>query len=83
MNTATSNNNDWDRFLTAAHLGIPNQVPVALIVDSPWLPGYAGIDTRDYFLFPGSMAANQPGFIETFSRCSLDSGFLGRVWDGC
>jgi uroporphyrinogen-III decarboxylase len=52
MNTATSNNNDWDRFLTAAHLGIPNQVPVALIVDSPWLPGYAGIDTRDYFLFP-------------------------------
>ena len=42
----------WQRFLTAAHLGTPDQVPVALIVDSPWLPGYAGIDTRDYFLFP-------------------------------
>jgi uroporphyrinogen decarboxylase len=27
-------------------------VPVALIVDSPWLPGYAGIDTLDYFLHP-------------------------------
>jgi uroporphyrinogen-III decarboxylase len=45
-------NTNWDRFLTAARLGEPDQVPVALIVDSPWLPGYAGIDTRDYFLFP-------------------------------
>ena len=43
---------NWERFLTAARLGTPDQVPVALIVDSPWLPGYVGIDTRDYFLFP-------------------------------
>lgn len=26
------------------------KVPLALIVDSPWLPGYAGIDTLDYYL---------------------------------
>jgi uroporphyrinogen decarboxylase len=45
-------NPNWERFLTAAHLGQPDQVPVALIVDSPWLPDFAGIDTRDYFLFP-------------------------------
>src|SRR5512137_2339299 len=45
------NPTSWNRFLTAARLGAPPQVPVALIVDSPWLPGYAGIDTRDYFLF--------------------------------
>lgn len=45
-------NTNWDRFFTAARFGQPDQVPVALIVDSPWLPGYAGIDTRDYFLFP-------------------------------
>lgn len=44
--------NNWERFLAAARLEQPDQVPVALIVDSPWLPGYAGIDTRDYFLFP-------------------------------
>lgn len=49
--TLSSNATAWNRFLTAAHLGRPDQVPVALIVDSPWLPGYAGIDTRDYFLF--------------------------------
>ncbi len=42
----------WERFKQAAYLQEPDQVPVALIVDSPWLPGYAGIDTRDYFLFP-------------------------------
>jgi hypothetical protein len=34
----------WERFKQAAHLGAPDPVPVALIVDSPWLPGYAGID---------------------------------------
>ena len=45
-------NQNWERFLTAARLGTPDQVPVALIVDSPWLPGYVGIDTRDYFLYP-------------------------------
>jgi uroporphyrinogen-III decarboxylase len=37
----------WERFKQAAHLGAPDPVPVALIVDSPWLPGYAGIDTND------------------------------------
>jgi uroporphyrinogen-III decarboxylase len=42
----------WDRFKEAARLGDPKPLPVALIVDSPWLPGYAKIDTRDYFLFP-------------------------------
>ena len=43
---------DWQNFKTAAQLGTPPEVPVALIVDSPWLPGWASIDTRDYFLFP-------------------------------
>ncbi len=43
---------NWQDFQTAAQRGTPARVPVALIVDSPWLPGYTGIDTRDYFLFP-------------------------------
>lgn len=42
----------WQRFKQAAALGEPDQVPVALIADSPWLPGFAGIGTLDYFLFP-------------------------------
>jgi uroporphyrinogen decarboxylase len=46
-------------------------VPVALIVDSPWLPGWAGIDTRDYFLCPEKwLEINQ----------SLLTRFPGAVW---
>ncbi len=40
----------WERFKLAATLGEPDQIPVALIVDSPWLPGYAGVHTLDFFL---------------------------------
>lgn len=42
----------WERFVVVARGGHADRVPVALIVDSPWLPGYAGIDTLDYFLRP-------------------------------
>jgi uroporphyrinogen-III decarboxylase len=42
----------WDDFKSVARRRPAESVPVALIVDSPWLPGFAGIDTRDYFLFP-------------------------------
>lgn len=43
-------NSDRQNFFdTAAHIKT-GRVPLALIVDSPWLPGYAGIDTLDYYL---------------------------------
>lgn len=61
----------WGNFKQAALLGEPAQVPVALIVDSPWLPGWAGIDTRDYFLFPEK-------WLEINQR--LPSRFPGVVW---
>ncbi|HLF01504.1 MAG TPA: uroporphyrinogen decarboxylase family protein [Anaerolineales bacterium] len=40
----------WERFAAVARGGQADRVPIALIVDSPWLPGYAGVDTLDYFL---------------------------------
>jgi uroporphyrinogen decarboxylase len=40
----------WDDFLCAARGGTPRRVPVALIVDSPWMPGFAGLHTLDFFL---------------------------------
>lgn len=40
----------WERFAAVARGGQADRVPVALIVDSPWLPGHAGIDTLDFFL---------------------------------
>ncbi|HHV61398.1 MAG TPA: uroporphyrinogen decarboxylase [Firmicutes bacterium] len=41
----------WNRFKEAA-LGRGRDIVVALIVDSPWIPGHCGISHFDYFLFP-------------------------------
>ena len=62
---------NWENFKIAARLGTPVKVPVALIVDSPWLPGWAGIDTRDYFLYPEK-------WLEINQR--LRARFPGAVW---
>ncbi len=66
---------NWDRFLQAARLEQPDQVPVALIVDSPWLPGYAGIDTRDYFLFPEKWLEINLGLLQRFPDAAWLPGF--------
>ena len=81
----------WNRFKEAAYLGEPEQVPVALIVDSPWLPGYAGINTLDYFLYPDKWlqinldllmrfpeAVWIPGFWVEYGMVDLPSAFGAR-----
>lgn len=42
----------WDHFKTVAKGGTADHIPLALIVDSPWIPGYLGINQLDYFLDP-------------------------------
>jgi len=42
----------WELFKLAAKRRPAHGVPVALIVDSPWIPGYLGIRHLDYFLDP-------------------------------
>src|SRR4026208_1338526 len=42
----------WDNFKRAARLEKLDKVPMALIVDSPWIPGYLGIKHLDYYLDP-------------------------------
>ena len=59
----------------AARLGELGQVPVGLIVDSPWLPGYAGMDTRDYFLFPDKWLEVNLGLLERFPDAAWIPGF--------
>jgi len=65
----------WEHFKQAARLGEPDRVPVGLIVDSPWLPGYAGLDTRDYFLFPDQWLAINLGLRERFPEAVWIPGF--------
>jgi uroporphyrinogen decarboxylase len=65
----------WEFFKQAARLDEPEQVPVGLIVDSPWLPGYAGIDTRDYFLFPDKWLEINKGLLTRFPGAVWLPGF--------
>jgi MtaA/CmuA family methyltransferase len=42
----------WDIFKRAARGEKLDRIPMALIVDSPWIPGYLGIKHIDYYLDP-------------------------------
>jgi uroporphyrinogen-III decarboxylase len=42
----------WEIFKRAARREKMDKIPMALIVDSPWIPGYLGIKHLDYFLDP-------------------------------
>jgi uroporphyrinogen decarboxylase len=42
----------WEIFKKAARREQLDRVPMALIVDSPWIPGYLGIKHLDFFLDP-------------------------------
>ncbi|MEA2711532.1 MAG: hypothetical protein QOF78_4133 [Phycisphaerales bacterium] len=42
----------WETYKQAARLEKLDKIPMALIIDSPWIPGYLGIQHLDYFLDP-------------------------------
>ncbi len=42
----------WETFKRAARREKMDKIPMALIIDSPWIPGYLGIGHMDYFLDP-------------------------------
>lgn len=65
----------WERFKQAARREEPDQVPAAFIVDSPWLPGYAGIHTLDYFLLPNKWFEIHRGLLDRFPDAVWIPGF--------
>ena len=68
-------NTEWNAFKAAVKRESQAPVPVALIVDSPWLPGYAGIDTRDYYLFPETWLRLNLSLLERFPGVTWIPGF--------
>ena len=42
----------WEIFKRAVRREKLDKIPMALIIDSPWIPGYLGIKHLDYFLDP-------------------------------
>jgi uroporphyrinogen decarboxylase len=67
--------NPWERFVTVARGGQADRIPVAMIVDSPWLPGYAGIDTLDYFLYQDQWLKINLDLLERFPEIAWIPGF--------
>jgi uroporphyrinogen-III decarboxylase len=65
----------WQRFKQAARLEEPDQVPVAFIVDSPWLPGYAGISTVDFFAMHNLWFEINRGLMDRFPDAVWIPGF--------
>ena len=43
---------EWDIIKKCANMEFCDSIPMALIVDSPWIPGYTGISTMDYLTMP-------------------------------
>ena len=37
----------WEVFKKAARLEKLDQIPMAMIIDSPWIPGYVGVKHMD------------------------------------
>ncbi len=42
----------WQALLDCVNMRPVDTIPVALIVDSPWVPGYVGMGTLDYYTDP-------------------------------
>ena len=40
---------EWKQILDVTCGSVPEKIPAGLIVDSPWIPGYCGVNTIDYY----------------------------------
>lgn len=82
----------WEILKRCAACEPLESTPVALIVDSPWIPGYVGISTLDYFQFAEDwLSANFkiqerfsdvifiPGFWAEFGMATEPSGFGCKI----
>ena len=78
----------WDKLLAVINGEMIEPLPVGLIIDCPWLPGWAGISALDYFSseqmwFEANLKAVQqfpeiiflPGFWSEFGMCTEPSAF--------
>jgi uroporphyrinogen decarboxylase len=90
----TMTNEQWNLLVDVVNRKHNGPAPVGFIIDSPWLPGWAGISTLDYYAsgkqwfatnkkaidtFPGTIFL--PGFWSEYGMCSEPSAFGAKqVW---
>lgn len=78
----------WEKLLAVINGELVEPLPVGFIIDSPWLPGWAGMSTIDYFSneqmwFDANLKAIKqfpdimflPGFWAEFGMCTEPSAF--------
>ena len=78
----------WEKLLTVINGELVEPLPVGFIIDSPWLPSWAGISILDYFSseqmwFEANLKAVRqfpdimflPGFWSEFGMCTEPSAF--------
>ncbi|MDT8300500.1 MAG: uroporphyrinogen decarboxylase family protein [Sedimentisphaerales bacterium] len=78
----------WEKLLAVINGEIFEPLPVGFIIDSPWLPGWAGMSILDYYTseqmwFDANLKAIQkfpdimflPGFWSEFGMCTEPSAF--------
>ncbi len=78
----------WDKLLAVINGELVEPMPVGFIIDSPWLPGWAGMSIIDYFSseqmwFEANLKAVRqfpdviflPGFWSEFGMCTEPSAF--------
>jgi len=78
----------WDKLLAVINGELVEPLPAGFIIDSPWLPGWAGMSVIDYFSseqmwFEANLKAVQrfpeimflPGFWSEFGMCTEPSAF--------
>ena len=81
-------NEQWEQLIAVINGQRVDPLPVGFIIDSPWLPGWAGISTLDYYaseqmwLDANLKACEQfaeimflPGFWSEFGMCTEPSAF--------
>ena len=57
----------WQTFKKAARGESVDSIPMALIIDSPWIPGYLGINHLDYYLDPNLWFDSNIKIMQEFS----------------
>jgi uroporphyrinogen decarboxylase len=85
-------NSSWDDLIRLVEGGKLNYKPVGFIIDSPWIPGWYGISTLDYYssdkywLEANLKAADtfpdvwfMPGFWSEYGMCTEPSAFGSRM----
>jgi len=78
----------WSKLISVINGEVVEPIPVGFIIDSPWLPGWAGISALDYYSseqmwFEANLKAVQqfpevifmPGFWSEFGMCTEPSAF--------